>query len=98
MSVIEREREENKNTFPIFGWVLAGEKKDLGSEFEIENSRSTLVFPSDSAEMVARTPPKSKKMLAALNPLLIRETLNKVTYTFPHEIQYSDCRSQSQQT
>lgn len=64
----------------------------MGSESEIEILRSTLVFPSDSAEMVARTPPKSKKILAALNPLLIRETLNKVIYTFPLELQYSDCR------
>jgi len=29
-------------------------------------------------KMVARTPPKLKRTLAALNPVLIRETLNKV--------------------
>jgi len=29
-------------------------------------------------KMVARTPPKFKRTLAALNPVLIRETLNKV--------------------
>jgi len=28
--------------------------------------------------MVARTPPKQKKLLAALNPVLIKETLHKV--------------------
>ncbi|MCI08579.1 microtubule-binding protein TANGLED-like, partial [Trifolium medium] len=31
--------------------------------------------------MVARTPPKLRKTLAALNPILIRETLNKNTVT-----------------
>lgn len=30
--------------------------------------------------MVARTPPKQKKLLAALNPVLIKETLNKVMH------------------
>ncbi|XP_054800904.1 probable microtubule-binding protein TANGLED [Prosopis cineraria] len=41
--------------------------------------------------MVARTPPKSKKMLAALNPLLIRETLNKMDQCMARlqELQYT---------
>ncbi|XP_061338035.1 microtubule-binding protein TANGLED [Gastrolobium bilobum] len=41
--------------------------------------------------MVARTPPKQKKMLAPLNPVLIRETLNKVDRCMARlqELQYT---------
>ncbi|KAF7805117.1 putative microtubule-binding protein TANGLED [Senna tora] len=41
--------------------------------------------------MVARTPPKSKKMLAALNPLLIRETMKKMDQCMARlqELQYT---------
>ncbi|TKY52221.1 microtubule-binding protein TANGLED [Spatholobus suberectus] len=41
--------------------------------------------------MVARTPPKHKKLLAALNPVLIKETLNKVDQCVARlqELQYT---------
>nr|KYP74334.1 hypothetical protein KK1_007009 [Cajanus cajan] len=41
--------------------------------------------------MVARTPPKQKKLLAALNPVLIKETLNKVDQCVARlqELQYT---------
>lgn len=32
--------------------------------------------------MVARTPPKQRKVLAPLNPVLLRETVKKVQYFY----------------
>jgi len=36
--------------------------------------------------MVARTPPKQKKLLAALNPVLIKETIHKVLHANASDI------------
>ncbi|MED6132495.1 hypothetical protein PIB30_019637 [Stylosanthes scabra] len=65
--------------------------------FERERERGPIVGTTTSftylvsSKMVARTPPKQKKMLAPLNPILIRETLIKVDRCMARlqELQYT---------
>lgn len=58
--------------FWVRHWVREREKQKGNSDCWRESVRF------ESPKMVARTPPKQRKILAALNPVLIRETLNKV--------------------
>ncbi|RDX94715.1 Kinesin-like protein KIN-14S, partial [Mucuna pruriens] len=64
---------------PRYPTVVALQRKPLvwtplkQKSQKISSTRKSLI-----SKMVPRTPPKQNKMLAALNPILIRETLNKV--------------------